>query len=81
LQFYDGLTLVATKISDSLLSEDILEREFTKMLSTVTFDYYSVASDPAQHIRHFRDKMVVYSRTDALICLSFPFSLKGVTSD
>jgi len=49
--------------------------------STLIFDYYSGISDPVQHIRHFRDKMVVYYRNDSLLCITFPFSLKGAASD
>jgi len=36
---------------------------------------------PHQHIRHFRDKMVVYFHNDPLLCIIFPSSLKSVTSD
>jgi len=46
-----------------------------------TFNYYSGVSDPIQNIKHFRDKMVLYSRNDLIICLTFPFNLEGVTSD
>ena len=34
-----------------------------------------------QHISHFWDKMVGYSRNDPLLCLTFSSSLKGVASD
>ena len=43
----------ASKISDSPLSEEILECEFSRKFSTATSDYYSRVSDPVQHIRHF----------------------------
>jgi len=36
--------------------------EFSKKFTTLTFDYYSGVSDPLQHIRHFRDKMVIDRR-------------------
>ena len=49
--------------------------------STPTFYYYSEVSDPMQHICHFRDKMVIYSREDSTMCRTFPLSLKGVASD
>ena len=38
-------------------------------------------SDPVQHIRHFWDKMMVYSSNDLLLCLTFLSCLKGVASD
>jgi len=58
-----------------------MECEFLKKFTTLTFDYYSGVSDPAQHISHFQDKMIVHTRSDALICLTFMSSLKGVASD
>jgi len=73
-----GMTLATAKVSDSPLSEEILECEFPKKFSTPTFDYCCGASDPVQHIRHFRDKMLVHY---PLICLTFSSSLKGVSSD
>ena len=73
--------LSATKVSDSPFSEDILEFKFPKKFSIPIFDYYSRVSDQVQRIRHFRDKMVIYSRKDPIICLTFSSSLKGVTSD
>ena len=38
-------------------------------------------SNPVQYIRHFRDKMVFYSRNDPLMYLTFSSSLKGVASN
>ena len=73
--------LSTVKVSDSPLSQEILECEFSKMFSTLTFDYYSRVSDPVQHISHFRDKIVIYSCNDPIMCLTFPFSLKGVALD
>jgi len=36
-----------------------------------TFNYFSGESDPVQHIRHFQDKMVIYSYNNPLICVTF----------
>ena len=69
------------KIHESPLSKEIQESEFSKKFSTLTFDYYSRVSDLVQHIRHFRDKMVIYACNDQIMCLTFPASLKGVASD
>ena len=71
----------AIKISSSHLSELILGHEFPRKFTTPNFDYYSGTTDSVQHIRYFLNKMVVYSRSEALMCLTFPSSLKGVTSD
>ena len=81
MQFRSGPTLAVSKVFDSLLSEKILEREFLKRFSASTFDYYSGASKSVQHIRHFLDKTIVHSCNDALMCLTFLSSLKGVASD
>ena len=72
--------LLAAKISDSPLSEEILECEFSRKFSTLTFDYYSGVTNPVQHIRHFRDKIIIYSLNDLIMCLTFPSSLKGIAS-
>jgi len=48
---------------------------------TPTFDYYSEVSDLVQHIQHFWDKTVIYSRNDPVMCLTFPSSLKDATLD
>ena len=58
LQFHSRLILAVVKVSDSLLSKEILECEFSKKFTTPTFDYYFGANDPVHHIRHFLDKMV-----------------------
>ena len=79
-QLQDHPTLSVAKVSDSPFSEEILECEFRMKFSTPTFDYSGV-SDHVQHIRYFQDKMVVYSRNDPLLCITFPTSLKDVASD
>jgi len=58
-----------------------LKCEFLKKFKTLTFDYYFETSNPVQHIRYFRDKMMVYSRNNALMCPTFPSSLNGVATD
>jgi len=81
LQFNSRLALSTVKVSDFPLSKPILECLFLKKFLTPTFNYYSGVSDPVQHIRHFRYKMVIYSRNDLILCLTFPFSLKVVALD
>jgi len=39
-------SLLTTKVSGSPLSKEILEYEFPKKFSTLTFDYYFGVSDP-----------------------------------
>jgi len=50
LQFQSGSKQVAIRVTDSPLSEEILECEFSKKFATPTFDYISRISDPVQHI-------------------------------
>ena len=71
----------AVKITDSPLSEEILECEFPNKFLAPTFDCYSGVNDPVQHTRYFRDKMVVYFHNDSLMCLTFPSNVKGVASN
>ena len=73
--------ITTTKIHESLLSKEIQDYEFPKKFFTPTFDYYSRVSYLVQYLRHFQDKMVIYSRNDSIKCLTFLVSLKGVTSD
>jgi len=52
-----------------------------RKFSTPTFNYYSVVHDLVQHIRHFRDKMIINSHNNLIICLTFLSILKVITSD
>ena len=52
-----------------------------KEVSVPNFDYYYGASDLIQHVRHFQDKMVIYSCNDLILCITYPFSLKAAASD
>jgi len=54
LQFHNGPTLTATKVSDSPLSEKILEHEFLKKFLTQTFEYNCGASNPVNTLDTFR---------------------------
>ena len=65
----------------TLFSEGILEYEFFKNFMISIFNCYSGQSDPVQHLRQYQDKMVIRSRNDSILCQTFPFSLKGITSD
>ena len=69
------------RLTLSPLSPDILNIQFPRKFSVPTFEYYNGTSDPMQHLRHYQDKMAVYSYSDALLCRMFPSSLKGLASD
>ena len=59
--------LSTVKVFDSHLSKEILECDFPKKFSTLTFDYYSRVSDVVQHIRHFQNKIMIYSCDDPIM--------------
>ena len=69
------------RMSLSPLSQEILNVQFSRKFSTLSFEYYCGSSDPMQHLRHYQDKMDVYSYDDGLLCRMFPSSLKGLASD
>ena len=58
-------------IHESPLSKQIQESQFPKKFSTLTFDYDFGVSDLVQHIRHFQNKMVIYSGNDPVMCPPF----------
>ena len=68
-------------MSISPLSEEILRVQFPKKFSAPSFEYYGGTSDLMQHLRHYQDKMAVYSYDDRLLCRLFPSSLKGLAFD
>ena len=43
-----------------------------------TFTIYNGRTDPVEHVRHFNQRMVVYSKDEALMCNVFPSSLGPV---
>ncbi|XP_065623789.1 uncharacterized protein LOC136065054 [Quercus suber] len=43
-----------------------------------TFTIYNGKTDPVEHVGHFNQRMVVYSRDKALMCKVFPYSLGPV---
>ncbi|XP_075675148.1 uncharacterized protein LOC142644410 [Castanea sativa] len=51
-----------------------LPRRFTQP----TFNMYNGRTDPVEHVSHFSQRMVVHSKSEALMCKVFPFSLGPV---
>ena len=46
-----------------------------------SFECYSGATDPIQHLHQYQDKMAVHSHDDLLLSRVFPSSLKGAAYD
>ena len=69
------------RIPSSPLSTEIMSHCFPMKLVMLNFDLYSRATNPIQYLRHYQDKMVVYSHNDLLMSQLFPSNLKRVASD
>ena len=65
------LTAITTDASNSPFSEGILEYIFLKKFTISTFDCYFGQSDPIQHLCHTQNKMVIYARSDPILCRIF----------
>jgi len=70
-----------TRLHEFPLFKDIQECELLKKFLTPALNSYTGASDLIQHIRHFQDKTMLYSRNDQVMCLTFPSSLRGAMSE
>ena len=68
-------------ILNSVLYEEITSRRFPRKLVMSSFDCYSGATYPIQHLRQYQDKMAVHSHDDSLLSRVFLSSLKGVAYD
>jgi len=47
----------------------------------LSFDGYAEVTNPIQHLKHYQDKMAVYSHDVLPVSRVFPSSLKGVAFD
>ena len=69
------------KIFSSALLEQIMAHRFPRKFVLSSFNLYSRAPNPIQHLWHHQDKLAIYSHDDLLMSRVFPYSLKGITSD
>ena len=67
------------RIPDSPLKKS--PYRFSKKFIMSSFECYYGATDPIQHLRHYQDKMAVYSHADLFLICVFPSSLKGTAYD
>ena len=58
-----------------------MSHRFQRKFMMPSFDLYFDATDPIQHLRHYQDKIAIYSHDDLRISWVFLSSLKGVASD
>ena len=63
------------QISRSPFLEEIEKIDLLKRFTRPTFTIYDGKTDPVDHVSHYNQIMVIYSKNEALMCKIFPFSL------
>ena len=63
------------QISRSPFTRKIEGGKLPRRFTQPTFTIYNGRTDPVEHISHFNQRMVVHSRTEALMCKVFSSSL------
>ena len=64
-----------SQISKSLFSRGIEKEKLPRRFHQPTFAMYNGRTDPVEHVSQFKQKMVVHSQDEALLCRVFPSSL------
>ena len=70
---------VLNQVSKSPFTRSIEDAALPRRFHQPTFALYDGRSDPVQHVSHFRQKMTIYSRDEALMCKVFLSSLVPTT--
>ena len=63
------------QISKSSFTRGIEKAKHPKRFHQPTFTMYNGHTDPVEHVSQFKQKMVVHSQDEALLCRVFPTSL------
>ena len=71
----DLMSRALCQISKSPLTRRIDRAKLPRRFVQPTFTIYNGRTDPVEHVSHFNQRMVVYSRNKALMCKVFPSSL------
>ena len=74
----DAISRALHQISKSLFTRRIDRAKLPHQFAQPTFTIYNGRTDPVEHVSHFNQRMVVYSRNKALMCKVFPSSLGTV---
>ena len=69
---------VLSQISKSPFPQGIEKAKLLRRFHQPTFAIYSGRTDPVEHISQFKQKLVVHSQDEALMCRVFPSSLGPV---
>ena len=74
----DAMSRALRQISKSSFTQRIDRAKLPHQFAQPTFTIYNGRTDPVEHVSHFNQRMVVYSRNKALMCKVFPSSLGTV---
>jgi len=74
----DAKTPVLNQIAKSPFTHRIERVAPPRRFHQPTFTIYNGRIDPVKHVSHFNQRMVVYSKDEALMCKVFPSSLGPV---
>ena len=66
---------VLSQISKSPFTQGIEKEKLPKRFHQPTFAMYNGRTDPVEHVSQFKQKMVVHSQDETLLCRVFPSSL------
>ena len=66
---------VLNQISKSHFTRGIEKAKLLRHFHQPTFDMYNGRTDPVEHVSQFKQKMVVHSQDEALMCRVFSSSL------
>ena len=71
----DVMKKVLSQISKSPFTRGIEKAKLLRRFHQPTFAMYNGRTDPVEHVSQFKQKMVVHSQDEALMCRVFSFSL------
>ena len=71
----DAMSKALNQISKSPFTLKIEGEKLPRRFHQPTFIIYNGQTDPVEHVSHFNQRMVVYSKDEALMCKVFPSSL------
>ena len=70
----DAIGKALHQISQSSFSEVIEKTNLPKRFTRPIFTIYDGKTDPIEHVNHYNQSMVIYSKNKALMCKIFPSS-------
>ena len=74
----DAISKAGHQISRSPFSSHIERTKIPHCFTQPTFTIYNEKIDLMEHVRHFNQRMTIYSRNKALMCKVFPSSLEPI---